>query len=210
MNSSLDLIAIQLLRAVRFALEGDGLNLCSHIERVAVLIRNSSIRMETDSSHHPLPAWRCNRLFCYIETNLSQNIRTSQLGALVGLSHGHLSRTFKRHFGLNLRIYINCRRIAMAQNLMLSTGDTLAEIALKCGMYDQAHFSRTFRKLAGESPSRWREKYRSIALQRDSTTDSTAALLQRFDQLQGTVHWKALRGALNRAEMSRAPSDTAR
>jgi AraC-like DNA-binding protein len=39
---------------------------------------------------------------------------------------------------------------------MLTTRASLSEIALRCGMSDQSHFTRSFRRIVGESPSSWR------------------------------------------------------
>jgi AraC family transcriptional regulator len=39
---------------------------------------------------------------------------------------------------------------------MLATTTPLAEIAVSCGLADQAHFTRLFRRFAGESPGAWR------------------------------------------------------
>jgi AraC-like DNA-binding protein len=55
------------------------------------------------------------------------------------------------------RIWIRQRRIEFAQGLMLTTGASLSEIALSCGMSDQSHFTRSFRRIVGETPSSWRE-----------------------------------------------------
>jgi AraC-like DNA-binding protein len=40
---------------------------------------------------------------------------------------------------------------------MLTTGASLSEIALSCGMSDQSHFTRSFRRIVGETPSSWRQ-----------------------------------------------------
>jgi AraC-like DNA-binding protein len=55
------------------------------------------------------------------------------------------------------RIWIRQRRIEFAQGLMLTTRDSLSEIALSCGMSDQSHFTRSFRRIVGEAPSFWRQ-----------------------------------------------------
>ena len=39
---------------------------------------------------------------------------------------------------------------------MLSTDAPLSEIALDCGLADQAHLSRLFRRIVGETPRAWR------------------------------------------------------
>ena len=85
--------------------------------------------------------------------------RRSQLGdlaALVRLSRFHFSRAFKDTFGDTPHRYVLRRRIEHAQGLMLTTKTTLAEIALECGLVDQAHLGRSFRRIVGETPAAWR------------------------------------------------------
>jgi AraC family transcriptional regulator len=60
-----------------------------------------------------------------------------------------------------VHVYLTCRRIEMAQQLMLSSTHSLSEIALSCGMSDQAHFTRAFRRVVGETPNRWRQSRRA-------------------------------------------------
>lgn len=104
-----------------------------------------------------LSTWRATRVLSYIEDNLTSRILVVHLARHVGLSHGHLMRAFKVRFGITLRVYINYRRIVIAQRRMMLTDESLCEIALECGMCDQAHFNRVFRRFVGLTPSRWRE-----------------------------------------------------
>jgi transcriptional regulator GlxA family with amidase domain len=46
-------------------------------------------------------------------------------------------------------------RLELAQRLMLTTEDSLSQIALACGMADQSHLSRLFRRGVGETPVGW-------------------------------------------------------
>jgi AraC-like DNA-binding protein len=46
-----------------------------------------------------------------------------------------------------------------AQVIMLNTREPLSQVALDCGMFDQAHFTRMFRKVVGISPSLWRRQF---------------------------------------------------
>lgn len=52
------------------------------------------------------------------------------------------------------------RRIEVAQALMLTTSEPLHSVALSCGMCDQQHFTRTFHRVVGETPSMWRRSRR--------------------------------------------------
>jgi len=72
------------------------------------------------------------------------------------LSPCHFSRVFRDSFGCSPLEYVTRRRMEHAQGLMLSTDAPLSQIALDCGLADQAHFSRLFRRFVGETPRSWR------------------------------------------------------
>jgi AraC-like DNA-binding protein len=48
------------------------------------------------------------------------------------------------------------RRIEWAKRMMHESDEPLSQIALACGLADQAHFTRLFRKFVGMPPSQWR------------------------------------------------------
>jgi AraC family transcriptional regulator len=95
------------------------------------------------------------RISAYIEAHLDQRCRTAELARVAGLSKSHFTRLFAKRFGSRAQVYIMHRRVAMAQALM-QTEAPLSEIALSCGMSDQSHFSKQFRRVVGVSPSVWR------------------------------------------------------
>jgi AraC family transcriptional regulator len=107
-----------------------------------------------------LATWQVNRVRAYIEENLEAPLRTSDLAATTRLSVGHFSRAFRMSFGRPPHAYVMIRRTEKAKHLMLLDDPIpLAEIALRCGMSDQAHLSRLFRKIVGDSPAIWRRRY---------------------------------------------------
>lgn len=109
-----------------------------------------------------LMAWQADRVLAHIETYIEMPLRAAELAALVRLSSSYFFRAFKVSFGQSPHAYVLCRRVERAKRLILSAEPpSLAEIALNCGLSDQAHLSRVFLKLVGESPSAWRKKYRA-------------------------------------------------
>ena len=106
-----------------------------------------------------LPRWQANRLVTYIEEKLDRTITSEDLTALTGISAGHFFRTFKATFGQAPFAYIASRRIERAQQMMLTTNHPLCQIALDCGLCDQSHLTRLFRRHVGTTPSEWRREY---------------------------------------------------
>ncbi len=109
----------------------------------------------TDGVTALLP-WQARRVQEYIEKNIAQVIRVSDLSALVFRTEAHFSRAFKQSFGLAPHAYVVRRRIELASHLMMESRTPLSEIALTCGFSDQAHMCKRFRKHTGATPAAWR------------------------------------------------------
>ena len=167
-RNSRDLLVVtaQLIDAACRARDGDGDGARAHIARaVSLLDGNPGTAASGQNGHwspRPIPrggfaAWQSRRLAAHVDANLTGKLFVKDLAASLDLSVGHFCRAFKHSFGMSARIWIRHRRIELAQGLMLTTGASLSEIALSCGMSDQSHFTRTFRRIVGETPSSWRQ-----------------------------------------------------
>lgn len=122
-----------------------------------------------------LNSWQARRIAAHIDANLAGQICIKDLAALLDLSASHFHRTFKGTFGASTRAWIARRRIEVAQALMLSTHVPLSEIALTCGMSDQPHFTRAFRRIVGETPHSWRRLRRGAVQNRDHQTKRSSS-----------------------------------
>ena len=167
-QSSRDLLVVtaHLIEAACRARDGDSHGTRAHIARAVALLdghpgpritRKTSDRGPTRIPRGGFAAWQSRRLTAHVNANLAGKIVIKDLAASLDISIGHFCRAFKRTFGVPARIWIRHRRIELAQGLMLTTGASLSEIALNCGMSDQSHFTRSFRRIVGESPSSWRQ-----------------------------------------------------
>jgi AraC-like DNA-binding protein len=106
-----------------------------------------------------LAGWQMGRVRAFIEENLHRNIDTGDLSAIAQRSRAHFSRSFKQAFGEPPHAYVVKRRLARACHLMLTSSDSLSEIAVSVGFSDQAHLCRLFRRSFGQSPSIWRREH---------------------------------------------------
>jgi AraC-like DNA-binding protein len=107
-----------------------------------------------------LATWQKRRLVAYINAHIAGRIRVAELADLLGLSESHFSRAFRTALGTSAHDYITRRRIELAQGLMLTTHESICAIALRCGLSDQSHFTRLFRRIVGETPYAWRRSRR--------------------------------------------------
>lgn len=124
-----------------------------------------------------LATWRLVKVAKFVEANLSRTLTLTDLADCVQLSRSYFVRAFHRSMGLSPHAYLVERRIRHAQNAMLSTSKPLAEIALECGLSDQSHLARLFRKVVGISPSAWRRAHgmglSSLLLDPDGTAHAS-------------------------------------
>jgi AraC family transcriptional regulator len=110
-----------------------------------------------------IPAWKLSRVSTFIDQNLDRPIRIGNMASMVHLSTAHFSRAFRLTVGETPSAFVARRRIERAQRLILHTEKPLAEIALECGLVDQSHLTKVFRRLVGLSPGRWRRLQRGVA-----------------------------------------------
>jgi AraC-like DNA-binding protein len=69
-----------------------------------------------------------------------------------------LTEHFKKAFGITIMQYVQQRRMALAEQMLLGSNASINEIAVACGFADVEYFSRTFKNIHGISPNRWRRE----------------------------------------------------
>ncbi len=109
-----------------------------------------------DKAVSRLAAWQVGTVDRFIDAHLASEIRIVQLAGIARLTRSHFSRAFLRTRGESPSVYLRRRRLERAQQLMLTTGLSLAQIALDCGFADQCHFTHAFKRVVGATPGNWR------------------------------------------------------
>jgi transcriptional regulator GlxA family with amidase domain len=151
----------RLLAAASASLDSDRDLAKACIQRAAELLRSPHSKHAPGAStaRGGLAAWQKQRLAAYVAANLGSRIRAADLAHLTGLSIGHFFRAFRESFGEPPLLYITRQRVQHCQQLISSSHAPLSEIALDCGMCDQAHLTRVFRRIVGVNPGVWRRQF---------------------------------------------------
>jgi AraC-like DNA-binding protein len=91
-----------------------------------------------------------------IEAKLHDPPTLDELAFLAGLSRSYFSSVFKEVVGMRLQDYLFQARINKAKDLLSDINLTIKQVAYKVGFRDPDHFSRTFKKKTGITPTNWR------------------------------------------------------
>jgi AraC family transcriptional regulator len=108
-----------------------------------------------------LPGYSLKRLEEFVMANLSTSICLDRLSDIAGISKRHFLRAFQESVGESPYKYVLALRITEAKNRLSNTADSMTEIALATGFGHAQHFSTSFRKATGETPSSFRQRTRS-------------------------------------------------
>ncbi len=149
-----------ILAEARIAIASDPYEAGRCIDRLEAVFLQ---RLATGNSAHWPPVrsgglaqWQALRISQHVEENLAARLSISELARVVSLSETHFARAFKTSFGVPPHTYVMDRRIRQAKALLLENNASLSQIALACGLADQAHLCRLFRRHVGDSPRHWR------------------------------------------------------
>lgn len=89
-----------------------------------------------------------------LDERLFETTTLAQAGWALGASPAHLVRCFTHTFGIAPHQYVVARRIDAARKRLLG-GEPIAMVAAGVGFYDQAHFTRQFKRHVGIPPGRY-------------------------------------------------------
>ena len=93
----------------------------------------------------------------YVERNITEKIRVSDLAELMFLDDGYFSNLFKATFGVSVKQYIMDKKIERAKTMLIADTPTHT-VAETLNFYDTASFSNYFKKKTGLTPKEFRFK----------------------------------------------------
>jgi len=101
---------------------------------------------------------RINRVFQYIDENLSSELSLKIISDIAFFSPYHFHRIFKFITNETLNNYITRRRIEKSAIELIHRDKSISEISRICGFNDNSSFTRAFKKYYGQSPTNFKKQ----------------------------------------------------
>ena len=120
----------------------------THISTLA-----NEIVVQEDEAESPM----IRRARAYILANQADPIDLDKVAQAMHVSTFYFCKMFKKATGLTFTDYLSRVRVEKAKTLLLNPHLRISEIAYDVGFQSLTHFNRMFRKIAGESPTVYRE-----------------------------------------------------
>lgn len=99
----------------------------------------------------------------HIEARLRGRVEVAELARKCHFDRAYFSTLFAQVFHAPPSRYIMSRRIELAKGMLRRGDEKLEVVARELGFNDAFHFSKTFKRLTGESPSQFRQSGRPPA-----------------------------------------------
>lgn len=100
-----------------------------------------------------------HRVQQYIKENYHREISLTLLADMVHLNQAYLSRLFKQKTEMSFTDYLTRVRLQEAKRLLVTTDQTIDEIASAVGFKNNSYFTSVFKKREGINPSEFRSRY---------------------------------------------------
>ena len=129
-------------------------------------ILNRLIYILMDNSWHPEHTARSRKridlegIKRYLDEHYTEKLSLDELANRFYISKYHMSREFKKSFGITMGNYLTSLRITKAKEMLRFSDLQIETIARNCGIEDNSYFNKVFQKAEGITAREYRRKWR--------------------------------------------------
>ena len=113
-------------------------------------------RRAPEDANARLTGAQMRKVAARFEASGGHRLSTAQMADAVSLSASWFSRVFRNTTGMTPHQWQLNKRVDQARDLLTGSDLSVADIADRLGFSDQAHLTRSFRQIVGETPASWR------------------------------------------------------
>ncbi len=125
------------------------------IEGLVLELFVSVARSSANNSENKIPVW-LERVRESLHESYANETSLQILAETVGIHPVYLARQFRKFYRTTVGEYVRQVRVEKARQQLSKTKQSISEIALSTGFYDQSHFSNVFKKQTGMTPVEFR------------------------------------------------------
>lgn len=96
----------------------------------------------------------------YLDAHYTEKLSLDELANRFYISKYHMSREFKKNFGITMGNYLTSLRITKAKEMLRFSDLQIETIARNCGIEDNSYFNKVFQKAEGITAREYRRKWR--------------------------------------------------
>jgi AraC-like DNA-binding protein len=115
-----------------------------------------SNQLMVQGSSSEMPA--ITRARALIAENHATELSLTTIAQAVNMSAFYFCKTFKKVTGMTFTDYLARVRIEKVKNLLLNPNTRISEAAFEAGFQSLSQYNRVFRRIAGESPTAYRDR----------------------------------------------------
>ena len=97
----------------------------------------------------------------YIDAHLAEELSVRDLAAVSFVSADHLTRLFKKKYGMTVSEYIQDKRIRLAGELLRQGDATISMVANMVGFGNYSYFTEQFKKRFGCTPREYQQQFKA-------------------------------------------------
>jgi len=155
--------------------ENNGIGRNEIMGSLSVLIAHAMVRglLRIQNTAESLSVqFEIERVIQYLHQHFGEKIKITDLAVLSRMSESHFNRVFKKEAGIAPMECLMQIRIEKAKKLLKSPRVNITEVSLACGFGSTSHFSSSFQKSAGMTPTQYRKMFlHSANTGQDSATN---------------------------------------
>lgn len=128
-----------------------------HLNELLLLLIRHSVMSEAEPELINAKEVDIMKATKYIYRNFNKPLTLDEVAGVAGLSPTYFSKKFKLLTGMGFKEYLNYIRLKHASAALLTTDNSITDIALEYGFNDSNYFKDLFKKEYGKSPREYRK-----------------------------------------------------
>lgn len=132
----------------------------AHLEVQARLLRFAGRLSESPAASSAPMLSRADQLACYIAKNYHLPLTSQSIADANGVHPNYAMSLFRKTFGTTMTTFITQHRISHAQRLLVTTEDSILNVALASGFQSLSRFNEAFKAVCECSPRVYRKLHR--------------------------------------------------